>query len=233
MVPKLGLRRGDRVLDAGCGSGAISVALAHHGISVLGIDLNFEKIDEAKRAAEFAGVQDRTWFLLGDLRTVITEDDFLDAIVFVAARSQAPDIESCLREFHRVLKPGGRLAVFDEFETGPADPEEHSHDLEADGAEWLDSAAAMNSNLELFKYTVEDAGFVDVDTKDLSGGTFPLGHISHAVSTFSDALGRTFRYTEPFRNVGTNPVGRITRHRSKDKPLLIIATKPAAEKVKN
>lgn len=50
---------GGTVLDAGCGQGALTVALSRRGMTVTGIDLSPESVAAARRAAEQAGVSGR------------------------------------------------------------------------------------------------------------------------------------------------------------------------------
>lgn len=58
---------GDRLIDLGCGDGRIAVAAALRGADALGVDIDPERIAEAKAAAEAAGVGDRASFRQEDL----------------------------------------------------------------------------------------------------------------------------------------------------------------------
>ena len=54
-LQKLALRPGDRVLDLGCGTGAVAIAAAETAAEVVAIDRRPEAIDHARRAADEAG----------------------------------------------------------------------------------------------------------------------------------------------------------------------------------
>lgn len=50
------LARGQRALEVGCSNGSVCLYLAHHGIEVLGVDLNASAIAEAKQREFSVGV---------------------------------------------------------------------------------------------------------------------------------------------------------------------------------
>jgi SAM-dependent methyltransferase len=103
----LRLRPGARVLDAGCGSGQIAIALAKRGLRVTGIDLSPEMIRRAGAHAAARGAQ-VTW-RVGDVARLDEPLAVYDAILARVVLQFVPDIPAALREFRRVLRPGGRL----------------------------------------------------------------------------------------------------------------------------
>lgn len=64
------LPEGTTALDAGCGTGLFSIALARRGFRVTAIDIAPQMIDAASKEAERAGVRDRISFFSGDLEQV-------------------------------------------------------------------------------------------------------------------------------------------------------------------
>ena len=100
----------ERVLDAGCGSGRLTVALAEAGAAVTGVDTNTGQLEEAARRASDAGVA-----------LTLREADFNDALPFgdasfdaVVSRLSvmaAADPVATLRELGRVLEVGGRIVT--------------------------------------------------------------------------------------------------------------------------
>lgn len=103
----LRLRPGARVLDAGCGSGQFAIALAERGARVAGLDLSPEMIRRARNHAADHGVE-IPWHT-GDVTTLPDPLAVYDAILARVLLQFVPDVPAALREFRRVLKPGGRL----------------------------------------------------------------------------------------------------------------------------
>lgn len=99
-----------RVLDAGCGSGRLTVELARAGTEVTGIDTNARQLAEARRRAEDVGVE--LTLLEGDFNTRLPfADEAFDAVTSRLALMAADDPVATVRELRRVLETGGRLVT--------------------------------------------------------------------------------------------------------------------------
>ncbi|MBR8640303.1 class I SAM-dependent methyltransferase [Streptomyces tuirus] len=110
-VAELGLRAGDRVLDAGCGTGRalppLRAAVGPSGV-VIGADLTPAMLREAVRAG-----RDRDGaLLLTDVAALPLRSGSLDAVFGAGLISHLPSPAEDLRELARVVRPGGVLALF-------------------------------------------------------------------------------------------------------------------------
>lgn len=98
------------VLDAGCGSGRLTVALARTGARVTGLDTSVEALREARRRAVDAGVD--LELVRADMDAPLPfADARFDAVTSRLSLMVARDPVSTIRELARVLAPGGRIAT--------------------------------------------------------------------------------------------------------------------------
>jgi phosphatidylethanolamine/phosphatidyl-N-methylethanolamine N-methyltransferase len=105
----LRLQPGERLAIIGCGTGA-DLAYVPAGVEVLAADLTPAMLRRAAARAG-AGVELRVM----DGMALDLPDACFDAAVLHMVLEVIPDPLRCLREAARVLRPGGRLAVFDKF----------------------------------------------------------------------------------------------------------------------
>ncbi|WP_345964177.1 class I SAM-dependent methyltransferase [Streptomyces sp. BRB040] len=110
-VAELGLREGDRVLDAGCGTGRalppLRAAVGRSG-QVVGADLTPAML----QAAVHAGRDRDGCLLLTDVAALPLRSGSLDAVFAAGLIAHLPDPAGNLRELARVVRPGGVLALF-------------------------------------------------------------------------------------------------------------------------
>ncbi|MGV9281219.1 class I SAM-dependent methyltransferase [Streptomyces sp. NPDC003730] len=110
-VAGLGLREGDRVLDAGCGTGRalppLRAAVGPSGL-VVGADLTPAML----RAAVRAGRDGDGRLVLADVAALPLRSRSLDAVFAAGLIAHLPDPAADLRELARVVRPAGVLALF-------------------------------------------------------------------------------------------------------------------------
>src|SRR5690242_19849348 len=110
-------RSGLDVLDAGCGTGFLSLELAARGHRVTGVDFAPAMLVEARRKAVGQGAAVR--FEEGDAEQLPFAAGSFDLVVSRHVLWTLPHPEAAIDEWIRVLRPGGRLAVIDgQFDPG-------------------------------------------------------------------------------------------------------------------
>ena len=106
-----GVKPNDRVLDVGCGTGVITIALAERGCTAVGIDASETYLEAARRERSHPNVR----YELGDARQLHYSDGSFDACVSTLAIDVIPEVDEVAAEMRRVTRPGGVAAcgVFD------------------------------------------------------------------------------------------------------------------------
>lgn len=100
-----------KILDIGTGPGFFPVILAEAGYRVTAVDYTQEMLDTAKKnAGELCG---NISFYKMDAQNLEFEDNVFDVVISRNLTWNLKDPERAYREWHRVLKPGGRLLNFD------------------------------------------------------------------------------------------------------------------------
>jgi demethylmenaquinone methyltransferase/2-methoxy-6-polyprenyl-1,4-benzoquinol methylase len=110
---------GDRVLELGCGTGALAARLVRKGVDVTGIDIAPQMLEQASRRLRTEGLEGKARLLdvsVVDLDTLFRDGRF-DAVActLVLSELSADEIEYTLVECRRVLRPEGVLFVADEI----------------------------------------------------------------------------------------------------------------------
>jgi phosphatidylethanolamine/phosphatidyl-N-methylethanolamine N-methyltransferase len=108
-VELLALRPGERLLIIGCGTGA-DLPFVPADVEVLAVDLSPAMLRQARAHAR-PGID----FRVMDGMALDLPDGSFDAAILHMVLEVIPDPARCLAESARVLRPGGRLAVFDKF----------------------------------------------------------------------------------------------------------------------
>jgi SAM-dependent methyltransferase len=131
---KLGeITKDDILYDLGCGDGRIVIAAAKRGARGVGIDINPERIKDARENAKKAGVEDRVKFIEADL----FEADIREATVVTLFL--LPDVNlKLMPKLRRDLKPGTRI-VSNTFDMGDWKAEKESRIEDNDTENYLSS----------------------------------------------------------------------------------------------
>ncbi|MFP5252259.1 MAG: class I SAM-dependent methyltransferase [Actinomycetes bacterium] len=106
---KLDLRPGERLLDIGCGWGALAIhAATHYGVEVVGVTLSDEQVSLARERAGQAGVDDRVEFRLADYREVTGTFDAV-ASIGMFEHVGTDQLDRYFTTCHLLTRPGGRF----------------------------------------------------------------------------------------------------------------------------
>jgi len=101
------VRKGDRVLDACCGTGDLALAARVRGADVVGLDFSERMLERAR-----AKSHDIEW-VRGDVLALPFDDASFDAVTVGFGVRNVDDLEAGLHELRRVLRPGGRVGILE------------------------------------------------------------------------------------------------------------------------
>ena len=104
-----GLRPADRLLDVACGTGLVAVEAA----KILGSAENITCLDPSAGMLEVARSKLPAHFVLGRAEQMPLADNSFDFLTMGYALRHVTSLEQTFREYHRVLKPGGKLLILE------------------------------------------------------------------------------------------------------------------------
>ena len=104
-----------KVLDAGTGPGTLArdIARRQPRLQVYGIDLSEDMIRLAREHAKREQLEERVHFDSGNIAHMPYPDQSFDLVVSTISMHHWYEIEQPLRDLYRVLRPGGRLWIYD------------------------------------------------------------------------------------------------------------------------
>lgn len=101
----------DRILDAGTGPGRLprALATAQPHLRIDGVDLDPQMIEYARQHTD----AERLTFTVGDVAHLPFPDETFTLIVSSISQHHWTDVEGAIKDLRRVLRPGGRLWIYD------------------------------------------------------------------------------------------------------------------------
>lgn len=100
-----------KILFVGVGTGADLELISHEKLNITAIDFSNEMLDKAKNKFKDSSIQ----FFKMDAQNMSFKDNQFDVVVGSLVLSVVPDADKCLKEMIRVLKPNGKIIIFDKF----------------------------------------------------------------------------------------------------------------------
>ena len=109
------LRAGETLLDVGCGEGLVGFGALERGAgTVVFSDISQDLLDFCKEKARELGVLDRSRFMRAAAENLAQiESESADVVAMRSVLIYVDDKKSAFDEFFRVLRPGGRLSLFE------------------------------------------------------------------------------------------------------------------------
>ncbi len=117
VIANAALASGNTVLDVGCGDGLIAFAAADAvgpTGTVIFSDVSSELLDRCRELAAQRGLLDRCQFVQAPASHLVgIDDEAVDAVTLRSVLIYEPEKATAFAEFYRVLRPGGRLSLFE------------------------------------------------------------------------------------------------------------------------
>jgi len=111
LVSKLGITKGMKVLDLGCGDGTTAIPAARLGAEVLGVDIAQNLVEAGNQRAKEEGLTNCV-FQEGDASNLNElKDDTFDRVVSIFGAMFAPKPFDVAKEMVRVTRPGGKITM--------------------------------------------------------------------------------------------------------------------------
>ena len=165
MAEHVRLRRGEHVLDAGCGVGGTSMWLAEeYDAEVIGVNLVEDHIERARRYGRERHLGAQVRFEVADYTATGLDESSFDVARAQESACHAPDKKAFTSEMARLLRPGGRIVMAEYVvaaDRSPAPGDDAIADWELGWEMTLATQAVWHEALEA-------AGFVDIEFDDIT-----------------------------------------------------------------
>lgn len=112
MLQIMKIKQSETILDAGCGPGVHSIRVAKSGVHVCAVDISEAMLRHASQRTKEAGLMDQVEFSRKDLTDLDFPDEHFDYAFSWGVIIHIPDAEKALDELSRIIKPGGKLALY-------------------------------------------------------------------------------------------------------------------------
>ena len=158
------LERGTRLLELGCGVGAVLAVLGQEfpGVRLYGVDIEPKQLAYARGHLERAGVE--ATLIEADATAVPFDDESFDYVWMMWFLEHVPDPLAVIREARRVLVPGGRITAIEvDYSTTRAEPSTPAFEALVQAMVRGMAAAGWSDAGTQLPGWLEEAGFQEVD----------------------------------------------------------------------
>ena len=193
LAERLEIKNNQFILDAGCGQGFASTYLVKkYNCRVIGITIVPFEIMKARRLAEKLMVSSQIEYRLMDYSNTEFEDNTFDSIYAMESLVHSPDANATLKEFLRILKPEGTLAIFDYTISNDKEFNCYEKKMWDTIVELTAMGSIKSMRHDSFAILLKKAGFESVTREDISGNVLPsikkLNKLAKIPYIFVDSL---------------------------------------------
>lgn len=168
LAGKLGVNKGAKVLDCGCGVGGPARNIHRFtSADVTALTLNQFQVDRGNVLCKKEGCSDMVRLVQGDFMKLPFEDNSFDAVFAIESTCHAPDRNGVYKEILRVLKPGGKFACYEWCLTDKYDKDNAIHRKVKKDIEVGDGLPDM-CHTSVCTKALKDSGFTIIEARDVA-----------------------------------------------------------------
>jgi len=165
---KLGLTKGQRALDLGCGVGGPGRVIARFSeANIVGVNNNEYQLQRCKKITGEQGLSHLCSYIQADFHHLPVEDNSVDAAFHLEALLHSPNRVDLFKEIFRVIKPGGYFAGYDWVVTDKFSAANPEHVRIKKAIELGNGIADMITAPEILD-SMKKAGFEILEYRDLA-----------------------------------------------------------------
>ncbi|MCJ1311670.1 hypothetical protein MMC25_005343 [Agyrium rufum] len=220
----LGLKEDALVLDAGAGNGGVSIYMANKGLRMEAVELVDTHVENARASVRLQHMQKRVSISQGTYEDLSAfGDNTFDGAYTMETLVHAGEPDQAMREFYRVLKPGG-VIVHVEYEHDMDDRHVGRKAL-AKVNEYSHMPAFEQFTLGTIRSRLEKTGFEGLEVQDLSLNIAPMMRFFFLLAYIPYLIVRLFGLEAYFTN--TMAAVELWYYRDDIRYLMIKARKPS------
>jgi ubiquinone/menaquinone biosynthesis C-methylase UbiE len=227
------LKPGETLLDVGCGNGLIGFGALDRGARVVFSNISDELLGDCRELAAEAGVLERCRFVhlpADDLHGI--GDASIDVVTTRSVLIYVKEKARAFAEFHRVLRPGGRISLFEPINRFGMEERRRTWGYDLDG-----EAASLMAKLTALEASYQPPGdpMLDFDERDLvalveRARFFPIELEYRAeIEPIEPRSWGSFLHGSPNPKVPTLAEAMEEALTAEERERLIVALRPAVE----
>jgi arsenite methyltransferase len=233
VLDRAALQPGETLLDVGCGNGLIGFGAIERGAGeVVFADVSAPLLDDCRELAAQVGVLERCRFVESTAQDLRVPDNSVDLVTTRSVLIYVKEKERAFREFLRVLRPGGRISLFEPINRFGIEERRRNwgFDLDEDAARLMEGLTSLAA-----EFQPSGDPMFDFDERDLlalaeKAGFFPieLEYVAE-VRPFEPRGWESFLHSSPNPKVPTLAEAMKQALTADERDRLVAALRPAVE----